>query len=109
MRKTLDFEIVENFSFVVKVTDGRRNDSARVNVSVININDWDPRFKYPQYEFFVDENDVFDGFVMGTLEVFDGDKGDKISLELRGPIARIFDISRQGELIIKDIRLVGKD
>ena len=109
MRKTLDFEIVQNFSFVVKVTDGRRNDSARVNVSVININDWDPRFKYPQYEFFVDENDVFDGFVMGTLEVFDGDKGDKISLELRGPFARIFDISRQGELIIKDIRLVGKD
>ncbi len=35
-------------SLTVQVTDGRRNDSARVNVSVININDWDPRFKYPQ-------------------------------------------------------------
>ena len=106
LRKTLDFEIIENFSFVVKVSDGRRNDSAKVNVSVININDWDPRFKYPQYEYFVEEKDLFEGFVLGNLEVFDGDKGDKVILELRGSFARMFDVNRQGELIIKDLRLV---
>jgi hypothetical protein len=39
----LDFERIENYSFVVHVTDGRRNDSARVNISILNINDWDPR------------------------------------------------------------------
>ena len=106
LRKTLDFEIIENFSFVVKVSDGRRKDSGKDNVFVININDWDPRFKYPQYEYFVEEKDLFEGFVLGNLEVFDGDKGDKVSLELRGSFARMFDVTRQGELIIKDLRLV---
>ena len=27
--------------------------TALVNITVLNINDWDPRFRYPQYEFFV--------------------------------------------------------
>jgi hypothetical protein len=44
LRKTLDFERIENYSFVVHVTDGRKNDSAKVNISILNINDWDPRF-----------------------------------------------------------------
>jgi hypothetical protein len=54
----------------------------------------------------VDEADVFEGFVLGNLEVFDGDKGDKISLELRGPFARVFDVNRQGDLILKELRSV---
>jgi hypothetical protein len=29
LRKTVDFERVENYAFVVHVTDGKRNDSAR--------------------------------------------------------------------------------
>jgi hypothetical protein len=40
----MDFERIENYSFVVHVTDGRKNDSAKVNISILNINDWDPRF-----------------------------------------------------------------
>ena len=58
LRKTLDYEKTDAYSFVVYVTDGKRNDSARVNVSVLNINDWDPRFKYPQYEFHIRGGDV---------------------------------------------------
>ena len=27
----------------VVATDGRQNDTTRVNITVININDWDPR------------------------------------------------------------------
>lgn len=54
----------------------------------------------------MDEADVFEGFVLGNLEVFDGDKGDKISLELRGPFARVFDVNRQGDLILKELRSV---
>jgi hypothetical protein len=49
LRKSLDFERIENYSFVVHVTDGRRNDSARVNISILNINDWDPRLLSLKY------------------------------------------------------------
>jgi hypothetical protein len=62
------------------------------------------RFKYPQYEFFVDEADVFEGFVLGNMEVFDGDKGDKVTMELRGPFSRVFEVNRQGDLIIKELK-----
>ena len=38
LRKEIDFEHVEEYSFVVDANDGRKNDSATVNVSLININ-----------------------------------------------------------------------
>ena len=38
MRKEIDFEHVEGYSFVVDANDGRKNDSATVNVTLININ-----------------------------------------------------------------------
>lgn len=100
----LDFEQTEKYSFLVTATDGRRNDTAKVNVTLININDWDPRFKYPQYEFFVSGQDAFDGFVIGVLEVHDGDKGDDVALDIKGPHARVFKINSRGELAINDIK-----
>ena len=104
LRKMLDYERKEFYSFKVIVTDGRRNDSARVNVSLLNINDWDPRFKYPQYEFFVKESDMFGGYVIGKMEVHDGDKGDTVTLDIKGPYARAFRINRRGELSIHDMK-----
>ena len=88
----------------VYVTDGRKNDSARVNVTVLNINDWDPRFKYPQYEFYVERKDMKIGQIVGKLEVHDGDEGDSITLELKGSFARVFAINKKGQLIIQDLR-----
>lgn len=104
LRKMLDYETKQSYDFVVVAKDGRKNDSADVNVTLININDWDPRFKYPQYEFFVDAANAFDGFAVGKMEVHDGDKGDIVSLEVKGEDARVFDISRRGELKIANIR-----
>lgn len=104
LRKSLDFESSEFYSFLVNVNDGRKNDSATVNITVLNINDWDPRFRYPQYEYFLEEEEVFEGRILGKLDVHDGDKGDKVVLELRGPFARAFDINSQAELTIKDLR-----
>ena len=92
------------FIFKVYVTDGRKNDSARVNVSVLNINDWDPRFKYPQYEFYVPQKDKKVGHIVGKLEVHDGDEGDSVTLELKGSFARVFTINKKGQLIIQDLR-----
>ncbi|XP_059090109.1 protocadherin beta-12-like [Tigriopus californicus] len=107
VRKVLDFEQVENYSFIVHANDGRNNDSARVNVTVLNINDWDPRFKYPQYEFFVSREDAFPGFILGRLEAHDGDKGDKVTLELKGPHARLFRINSRAELAIQDMKYLN--
>ncbi len=104
VRKVLDFERAEAYSFGVSATDGRRNDSARVVVSVLNINDWDPRFKYPQYEFHVRSEDAVAGALVGVLQVHDGDKGDAVSLDIKGPDARIFRINKRGELFIDDLK-----
>ena len=43
IRRHLDFEADTEFAFRVMVEDARENDTARVNISVINVNDWDPR------------------------------------------------------------------
>lgn len=57
-------------------------------MSVLNVNDWDPRFRFPQYEFvMVGPPEV--GALVGTVEVADGDKGDRIHLDLRGQDARL--------------------
>ena len=44
IRRHLDFEADTEFAFRVMVEDARENDTARVNISVINVNDWDPRY-----------------------------------------------------------------
>ncbi len=108
LRKRVDFETQERYEFVVHATDGRRNDSAAVNVSLININDWAPKFTYPQYEFFVAAEDTYNGFKIGKLEVHDGDKGEKVSLEITGPHARVFRIDSRGELEVHDLRYARK-
>ena len=85
------------------MTDGRENDTTTVNITVLNINDWDPRFRYPQYEFYVGSEDAKAGQEVGALEVFDGDKDDEISLEISGQHARVFGITEAGELFLSDL------
>lgn len=65
-----------------------QNDTALINITVLNVNDWDPRFRYPQYEFFVAAKDLRPGHVVGKIEVADGDRGDRLTLTLRGPHAQ---------------------
>ena len=107
LRKTMDYETVESYSFRVIANDGWHNDSARVNISVININDWDPRFRYPQYEFFVSEDQTRTGHKVGTVHVFDGDKGDKITLDIRGAFARVFGITSRGDIVIRNLKFMN--
>ena len=60
-----------------------------MEVRVLNVNDWDPRFRYPQYDFRISGRKLpAVNSLVGSLEVADGDFGDTISLELRGPSAR---------------------
>lgn len=65
-----------------------QNDTATLRVQVLNVNDWDPRFRYPQYEFYVTSTTLRPGDAVGTIEVADGDRGDQISLTVMGEDAR---------------------
>ncbi|XP_044014866.1 protocadherin Fat 4 isoform X2 [Aphidius gifuensis] len=98
LKQTLDYEKKIQHSFFVHTTDGLNNDTARVNVSVEDINEWDPRFRHPRYEFHARTLRV--GSIVGRLEAADGDRGDRVSLSLRGPDARMFEIRDNGELIL---------
>ncbi|KAF4533030.1 hypothetical protein B566_EDAN000722 [Ephemera danica] len=99
--KPLDYELRQKYQFYVHATDGVMNASARVEVRVLNVNDWDPRFRYPQYDFQVGGRKVpIAGTQVGKVEVADGDYGDRIALELRGPAARAFSITEKGELLL---------
>ena len=104
LQRPLDYEAVQSYSFGVTVADGRgQEDSCQVNISVVNVNDWDPRFKYPQYEFFVRDAAAAPGTIVGAVDVFDGDTGDEVSLELAGHGARVFGITEAGEIFIRDL------
>ena len=65
-----------------------QNDTATLKVNVLNVNDWDPRFRYPAYEFFVPQHDLSKNKVIGQVEVADGDRGDQISMSIMGQDAR---------------------
>ncbi|XP_071440055.1 protocadherin beta-9-like [Hetaerina americana] len=105
--KALDYEGEhQGYSFLAHASDGISNDTSRVNISILNVNDWDPRFRFPQYEFTVSPTDGIwgaDGIVVGLVEAADGDAGDTVYLELQGPSAKMFSITDDGELRLRNM------
>lgn len=61
-----------------------QNDTASVNVTVLNVNDWDPRFELAEYEFIVTESALPTGAIIGRVRVDDGDASDRVSFQLKG-------------------------
>ncbi|XP_076763185.1 protocadherin Fat 4-like Cad96Ca [Xylocopa sonorina] len=105
LKGTLDYERRVQHSFLVRVTDGHHNDTSRVNVSVEDVNEWEPRFRHPRYEFHAAT--LREGSIVGKLEAADGDRDDRISLSLRGPDARSFEIRESGELILRSAATIN--
>lgn len=70
-----------------------------VNITVEDVNEWEPRFRYPHYEFFVSG---LPNELIGKIEAADGDKNDKITLTLTGMNASIFFITPSGELRLRE-------
>ncbi|XP_050463262.1 protocadherin Fat 4 [Cataglyphis hispanica] len=99
LKGNLDYERRVQHNFLVHVTDGYHNDTSRVNITVEDVNEWEPRFRYTRYEFHAPS--AREGSVVGRLEAADGDRGDKISLSLRGQDARSFEIRDNGELVLR--------
>lgn len=80
---------------------------------MVNVNEWEPRFRYPQYEFHVDVSPPTAappsagagvgavGLVpVGKLDVYDGDKADTVTVSLRGPDAK--SVTRYTEIVTKE-------
>ena len=69
LAKSLDYETETEYTFHVIVTDGVTRETTEVKISIINVNDWNPAFRYPSYEFFVAENNSINGYNIGQIEV----------------------------------------
>ncbi|XP_045471054.1 protocadherin-16 [Harmonia axyridis] len=98
LKKMLDFEERPEYSFKVFATDGITNDSSLVNITVEDVNEWEPRFRYPHYEFYATGEPKE---LLGKIEAADGDKNDKITLTLLGVNASSFFITPMGELRLR--------
>ncbi|KFM63488.1 Fat-like cadherin-related tumor suppressor-like protein, partial [Stegodyphus mimosarum] len=105
--KPLDYEKQTLYSLRVVASDGKTSDVARVNITVMNVNDNDPKFAQPQYNFLVKHEDVRIGSLIGTIEVADGDINDTVELKLKGPFARVFSITNKGELRVRNLEFLN--
>ena len=128
LQKPLDYEQATRHDFIVVATDGVANATAEVSLEVIDVNDWEPRFRETHYEFVVPKSvsqmlfnnssfifinffifqqslrsraESFDGVMIGKIEAADGDRNDKIELSLRGQHAGLFEIDSSGNLYIR--------
>ncbi|EFN70936.1 Protocadherin-like wing polarity protein stan [Camponotus floridanus] len=99
LKSNLDYEERIQHNFLVHVTDGYHNDTSRVNISVEDVNEWEPRFRYTSYEFHAPS--AREGSIVGRLIAADGDTGDKVSLSLQGQDAKSFQIKDNGELMLR--------
>jgi len=104
LRKQLDFEkIVKHIFHVMVIDEQLHNATCQVIVDVINVNDWDPRFRQPYYRFRLPLNDTYSiPMEVGRVEAADGDVGDKISFFLRGQHSSYFKIDSNGKIYLKE-------
>ncbi|KAF9795849.1 hypothetical protein SFRURICE_006952, partial [Spodoptera frugiperda] len=107
LRRPLDYETADSYHYQVMVTDGVSNDTASINITVLNVNEWEPRFRYPQYEFRVEEDpqDDVELLPVGKLDVFDGDKRDTVTLSLRGSGADMLYVNASGDMFLRGAAL----
>lgn len=102
LRRELDYEKAINHIFHVIASDGLSNASTKVHIDVLDVNDWDPRFRETHYQFNIPIVNNFDKpMALGKLEVADGDRNDRINLHLRGIHSRLFSVDSRGYLWLK--------
>lgn len=102
LQKPLDYENQTKYIFQVFGTDGVSNATADVIIDVLDVNDWDPRFREVKYDFSIPKSaDMTRPLPLGKLEAADGDRFDKINLDLQGSFAEYFQIDADGMLWLK--------
>lgn len=104
LRKSLDFEKATRHQFRVQATDGTTNATVDVAIEVLDVNDWEPRFRQNHYDFSapsINDDIVEPPIALGKLEAADGDKNDRVTISIRGAHAQYFSIDGQGMLWMK--------
>lgn len=105
LQKELDYEKSTQHIFSVMASDGSTNATAEVIIEVLNVNDWEPRFRQPHYEFHIPQAQHFDEpIALGKLEAADGDRDDKVTLNINGPHANLFTVDSRGVVWLKGDR-----
>jgi hypothetical protein len=108
LRKHLDFEkVTKHIMHVTVIDDQLNNATSQVVVDVMNVNDWDPRFRQPYYRFKLPSRESLNDsysipMKVGKIEAADGDVGDKISFNLRGQNSGLFSIDSYGMIWLKE-------
>lgn len=102
LQKPLDFENQTKYVFQVLGTDGISNATAEIVIDVHDVNDWEPRFRENTYDFSIPKFvDPAKPFPLGKLEAADGDRFDKINIDLTGSYSDYFQIDPDGMLWLK--------
>ncbi|KAL1474943.1 hypothetical protein MTO96_037651 [Rhipicephalus appendiculatus] len=108
LAKPLDYEMRQFYTLKLRASDGKHSDIARVNISVLDVNDNDPQFSQARYSFVLTEPDtVRQGSLVGQVEASDADANDSVQLAIDGPSARLFTINSQGEVRIRDLEYLN--
>lgn len=104
LRNPLDYEKRTRHLFGVMASDIYGNNATTViQIDVIDVNDWEPRFRQNMYEFVIPKNsgDDAEPIPLGKLEAADGDRNDLISISIRGAHAHLFHVDSFGTLWLK--------
>ncbi|XP_026466769.1 protein dachsous-like [Ctenocephalides felis] len=108
LKASLDYEVATKHRCHILATDGRANATALLDVSVVNVNDWEPRFRRAHYEFAAPglpgskgTPTTSAGLLLGRLEAADGDRGDVLTLTLRGSYSSMFSLDPSGALFLR--------
>lgn len=102
LQKPLDYENSTKHIFQVFGTDGVSNATAEVVIDVLDVNDWEPRFRQTNYDFAIPKVvDSTQPYPLGKLEAADGDRYDKINIDIRGSYADYFQVDPDGMLWLK--------
>lgn len=105
LQKPLDYEKSARHTFNVIATDDVSNATAEVNIDVLDVNDWEPRFRQNHYDFVIPKSVKVDELVpLGKLEAADGDVNDRVSIAIRGSHANLFEIQADGMLWLKQYK-----
>lgn len=102
LNRWLDYETQPIHKFTVQLNDGNNQDFTEVLIEVLDVNDWEPRFRKPHYAFEIRNlTKVSTPFFIGKVEAADGDIRDKITYAIQGEHANLFYIDSSGNLWLK--------
>lgn len=105
LRKSLDYEKAIRHVFRVMASDGISNATCQVIIDVVNVNEWDPRFRQPYYKFVLPSRDlsnITSPMALGKIEAADGDRNENINFNLKGQYSKHFVIDSNGVIWLKD-------